>query len=425
MTAVASVLLLSLPLARALALPRPPTPAAATATSIPAAKPLVVCTSAGSLEGLGFCRAAVSSGAYRVRALTRSLTSARTRQLEAIGAEVVVADNHDPSALEAAFAGAAAVYGITTWSGSTFAADGSVRRPADVTSESLLASEVAQGLNIIAAAEAADVGHFVLQSMHRGGLRDGEPSADGHRVDASVPAPLHHRAKWRQEEALRASSLRRWSILRQPTYLENFGNDALAAKGTRLRLLQPGVVSGLLAPETELTVIAVDDLGQLALAIVKEGDAYHGRTLAAGAERISGRALAAAAGRVNPRVHFAYRPVPWAVLRFAIPVAYPRQLRRWLARGGNDEGAAADADAAVFAESRRLHPGTLTSVEAWLEARGVGAFEPPPAQRLAAALSRWTTWRLEAAADIRAPKGAASPDAPAAAGRVEGSRQVA
>ena len=125
MAAVACVLLLSLPLTRALALPRPPTPAA---TSIPAAKPLVVCTSAGSLEGLGFCRAAVSSGAYRVRALTRSLTSARTRQLEAIGAEIVVADNHDPPALEAAFAGAAAVYGITTWSGSTFAADGSVRR---------------------------------------------------------------------------------------------------------------------------------------------------------------------------------------------------------------------------------------------------------------------------------------------------------
>ena len=236
MTAVASVLLLSLPLTRALALPTP------------AAKPLVVCTSAGSLEGLGFCRAAVSSGAYRVRALTRSLTSARTQQLEAIGAEIVVADNHDPSALEAAFAGAAAVYGITTWSGSTFAADGSVRRPADVTSESLLASEVAQGLNIISAAEAAGVGHFVLQSMHRGGLREGEPSADGHRVDASVPAPLHHRAKWRQEEALRASSLRRWSILRQPTYMENFGNDALAAKGTRLRLLKPGVVAAIATP---------------------------------------------------------------------------------------------------------------------------------------------------------------------------------
>ena len=177
----------------------------------------------------------------------------------------------------------------------------------------------------------------------------------GHNTEASVPAPLHHRAKWRQEEALRASSLRCWSILRQPTYLENFGNDALAAKGTRLRLLHPGVVSGLLAPETELTVIAVDDLGQIALAIMEQGDAYHGRTLAAGAERISGRALAAAAGRVNPRVRFAYRPVPWAVLRFAIPVAYPRQLRRWLARGGDAEGAAADADAAVFAESRRLH----------------------------------------------------------------------
>ena len=283
MTAVASVLLLSLPLAHVGAA----TPAHAGRCRCHLARrreAAVVCTSAAAEASAS--RAAVL-GAYRVRALTRSLTSARTRQLEAIGAEVVVADNHDPSALEAAFAGAAAVYGITTWSGSTFAADGSVRRPADVTSESLLASEVAQGLHIIAAAEAADVGHFVLQSMHRGGLRDGERSADGHKVDASVPAPLHHRAKWRQEEALRASSLRRWSILRQPTYLENFGNDALAAKGTRLRLLQPGVVSGLLAPETELTVIAVDDLGQIALAIMKEGDAYTGARAAAGAERIA------------------------------------------------------------------------------------------------------------------------------------------
>ena len=55
--------------------------------------------------------------------------------------------------------------------------------------------------NDVAAAERTpSLEHFVLQSMHRGGRTAGT-------ADATVPAPLHHRAKWRQEEALRASSL--------------------------------------------------------------------------------------------------------------------------------------------------------------------------------------------------------------------------
>ena len=59
-------------------------------------------------------------------------------------------------------------------------------------------------------------------------------------------------------EALRSSSLRcAWSILRQPTYLENFGNDETAAAGTQLRRLNPGSVSGLLGLHEELTVISV------------------------------------------------------------------------------------------------------------------------------------------------------------------------
>lgn len=75
-----------------------------------------------------------------------------------------------------------------------------------------------------------------------------------------VLAPIHHRAKWELEDSLFESSLP-WSVLRQPTYLENFGNSEDAAKGTQLRLLKPGSVSGLLAQETPLTVIAVEDLG--------------------------------------------------------------------------------------------------------------------------------------------------------------------
>lgn len=213
--------------------------------------------------------------------------------------------------------------------------------------------------------------------MHRGGA---EPR------DATTPAPLHHRAKWRQESALLASTELPcpWSVLRQPTYLENFANDANAAQGTELRLLRPGVVSGLLDPEDELTVISVDDLGAMAVSMLRHGpEAYGGRVVPVGAERISGRSLAAAASRAHGRCAFEYRQVPWWVLEWLIPVDYPKQLKRWLTSGGNDEGARPDAHEAVFAESRRLHP-DVTSVEEWLVSKGVRELPLPLWQRLVA-----------------------------------------
>ena len=195
------------------------------------AKPLLVCTTAASLEGMAFCKHALRQGEYRVRALCRNPESSRARQLAECGAEVMVADNHDVQSLEAAFEGAHGVYAITTWSGSGFTADGTVVRASNLDADHLEESEVAQGLNILAAAErTASLEHFVLQSMHRGGRTAGS-------ADATVPAPLHHRAKWRQEEALQASSLScPWTIVRQPTYLENFANDATSATGTALRV---------------------------------------------------------------------------------------------------------------------------------------------------------------------------------------------
>ncbi len=97
-------------------------------------------------------------------------------------------------------------------------------------------------------------------------------------------------------------------------------------------------------------------------------------------EHVSGRRLASVAtGLTGGRVPFRYAPVPWFVLEYFIPVDYPRQLKRWLSRGGKDEGFAAavgDGDD-PFAECKALHPGVL-SVEEWLRARGVADMEPPP-----------------------------------------------
>ena len=360
--------------------PRAPPSGGGHATAASAAvdtRPLTVCTTASSLEGVAFCKHALEGGNFRVRALCRNPDSYRARELASMGAEVVVADNNDLHSLVQAFEGAHSVYAITTWSGSSFTSDGTVVRSENLDSRHLEESEVSQGANILRAAERTPtLRHFLLQSMHRGGRS--EPP------DPSTPAPLHHRAKWRQEEALFASSelACAWSVLRQPTYMENFANDETAAQGTQLRLLRPGVVSGLLAEEDELTVIAVDDLGAIAAAILREGPQQHGgRVIAAGAERISGRSLAAAAERAHGAAAFQYRQVPWFVLEYFIPVEYPRQLKRWLTRGGNDQGAVEEEAAAMFAESRRLHPG-LMSMEDFLVEKGIRNLPVPLAQRL-------------------------------------------
>ena len=301
-----------------------------------------------------------------------------------MGCGVVYADNNDVESLRHAFRKAYGIYGITTWSGSTFNADGSVQRAANLNSDVLESSEIQQGRNIIRVAETVPtLRHFILQSMHRGGRE--RPVKD------NVAAPLHHRAKWAQEDILQRSSLACWSILRQPTYLENFDNDDDAAKGTKLRLLRPGVVSGLLDIDVPLTVIAVNDLGVLASKMFEDRAKYARRILRAGCARVTGRRLTNAASRVNGAAKFRYKPLPWPVLEYLIPVEYPKQLKRWLTVGGNDEGVVYDAVGSdgegegrepvsaaddFIAECYALHPGML-GVDAWLRTRGVAEMERP------------------------------------------------
>ena len=128
--------------------------AVVSSSTMPTRAPLLVCTTATSLEGMAFCQHALKNpGEFRVRALCRNDGSARARMLAKLGAEVVVADNLDQTGLEAAFEGAAGLYAITTWSGSTFRADGTVERAANLDAHHLEESEVQQGLNILRAAE--------------------------------------------------------------------------------------------------------------------------------------------------------------------------------------------------------------------------------------------------------------------------------
>ena len=113
-------------------------------------------------------------------------------------------------------------------------------------------------------------------------------------------------------------------------------------------------------------MIAVADLGALAVRLFGARDRYLKRVLTAGAERITGLQLAASAARVNGRMHFQYKPVPWYVLEYFLPVEYPKQLRRWLTYGGNDEGAAG-LDFLRFAKiKQKTHTHTHPTLELFI-----------------------------------------------------------
>ena len=89
------------------------------------------------------------------------------------------------------------------------AKDRSVQRDTNLNEQQLEDAEVRQGQNIIEAALGTgrenhdeqrrhpSVKHFVLQSMHRGGRK-----SKSEYPKPEVEAPLHHKAKWRQEDAL-------------------------------------------------------------------------------------------------------------------------------------------------------------------------------------------------------------------------------
>lgn len=377
-------------------------------------KPVLVCTSAASLEGTAFCRQVLKRGKFRVRALVHDVDCPRSKVLKDMGAELFVADNNDVRRLRRAFDGAHGVYGVTT---STEAADAhgrSIARHFHWDPKELENAETLQGQNIIEAAlgtgreydnknkKDPTVKHFILQSMHRG----------GRKRDAAFPnhhagPPSNFKAKWRQEDALLTRMAKsandddentRWSILRQPTLLSGFDSRSGGARRSDVISLRPGVVEGLLDKYTLLTVIAVEDLGALASRMFEEDHALaygNGGILVAGSERVTGEKLAHLAKQVcnDDRMDFEYRSNARLTFDSLMSVEHGKQLKSWLAHGGNDEGfrlprkcynhgASAEfknhlGDQNFLKECRQIYPGTL-SVKDWFVSCGVDRMTTPP-----------------------------------------------
>ncbi|NKY42821.1 NmrA/HSCARG family protein [Nocardia cerradoensis] len=211
----------------------------------------VLVTGATGRQGGATARALLAAG-VRVRALVRDRNTDRAKDIESLGAELVTGDLHDRESVIRAADGARAVF--------------SVQMPALTDAGFDFDGEVAQGVTLVDGARIAGVDQFVHTSVTGAGQHTDVPGwAPGRwAVEDSLTA------KAAVQDAVRAAGFARWTLVKPGTFMENFLPS--------MRYMFPrGVDGGLvsvLAPQTRLSLVAVDDIGRAAAAALTDPERF-------------------------------------------------------------------------------------------------------------------------------------------------------
>ncbi|HEY0494624.1 MAG TPA: NmrA/HSCARG family protein [Kutzneria sp.] len=212
----------------------------------------VAVTGATGTQGGATARALLAAG-QRVRALTRQPEAAELREL---GAQVVSADFDDPASLDRAFAGADAVFLVTT----PFGTD--------------LDTEIRQGVTAVDAAVRAGVGHIVFTSATNADRATGIP---------------HFDSKWVVEQHL-ARATDNWTVIGPAAFMDN------VAGGWAARSLRQGRFSLPLSPGTPLKLIAAADIGAFAALVIGRREEFLGRRIDIASDERTGKEMARTLG---------------------------------------------------------------------------------------------------------------------------------
>lgn len=276
--------------------------------------PIAVVGATG-LQGAATVRALLGAN-VPVRALVRRTGSAAARALTELGADTVVADLDDAESLRAAFTGVAGVFAMTT--------PGYEQR---------VDLETAHGHAIADAAVAAGVPHVVYSSVGGAERHTGIPHFDSKRD---------------VEEYLVARGLPT-TFVRPVFFMDNFTQFLAPASQDGTLVVRIPLPSGV-----PLQMIAVEDVGAIAAAVVLEPGRVDGRSVEIAGDELTGEQIAEAYQR-RYDVPARYEPLPIEVLGGD---ADQRAMFGWFARP--------PAFQADFAATKALAPRTKT-FEQWLE----------------------------------------------------------
>ncbi len=199
-----------------------------TATSTPT----IVVTGATGQQGSSVVKSL--RRAFHVKAVTRDPGKPEALALTRLGVEVVAADMLDRASLERAFAGAHGVFALTNFwdgmaSGKPLGAEG----------------EVKQGKNLVDAAKAAKVAHFVFSSV-----------GSGYAWPSAVP----HVVSKQEVERYLLNSRVPSTVLRPAFFMENF-NSPFMDFGPKAR---EGRLEIPIRAHQRLQLIAASDIGAFA-----------------------------------------------------------------------------------------------------------------------------------------------------------------
>ncbi|MGW7817436.1 NmrA/HSCARG family protein [Streptomyces puniciscabiei] len=213
----------------------------------------VAVTGATGAQGGATARALLTAG-HRVRALTRHPDAPAATALRTLGADVRHADFDDRTSLDAALAGADALFAVTTPFGTG------------------TDTEVRQGRALVDAAAAARLGHVVLSSAAHADRGTGVP---------------HYDSKHQVERHLRASGVP-WTVIAPAAFMDNY------ATGWTLSGLREGVFGWPMPAGRPFALIPAADIGAFAaLAFERRAD-FTGRRIDIASDTCTPEQIAAA-----------------------------------------------------------------------------------------------------------------------------------
>jgi uncharacterized protein YbjT (DUF2867 family) len=250
---------------------------------------------------------------FPLRVLAQDLENREARALGGTGVELVRGDMDDLPSLKRAMDG---VYGAS----SIQASDDTV-------------AEVRQGRNMVDAAVAQSIRHFVYNSVVGADQKTGVP---------------HFDSKWQIEEHVRASGIKH-TILRPLFFMENWFNW----KDQILR----GRLEWPLRPEARLQMLAVDDIGAFVAMAFEHPGKWIGRTFEMAGDELSMTQITQALSRMVAH-EVKYFQISWDEFAGRIDPAH-FQMFQWFDR----ESYKVDI-ASVRTELPQIH-----TFERWLQSK--------------------------------------------------------
>ena len=302
---------------------------------------IIAVVGATGAQGGGLVRAIQNDARreFRARAITRDINSPGSRQLAALGAEVVAGDVDDQESLKRAFEGAYGAYCVTF-----FWAHFSPEK------------EFAEAANMAKAAKEASLQHAIWSTLED--TRRWVPLTDNRMPTLMEKYKVPHFDSKGQADHLFADAGVPATNLLTSFYWDNFISFGMGPKkgpDGRLAITLP-------MGDRKLPGIAAEDIGRCAYGIFRSGSQYVGKTVGIAGGHLTGSEMAAGFTKALGQ-EVVYNAVPPEVYRsFGFPGAEDLGNMFQFKRDFNEYY----CDARNLDFSRTLNP-ELQTFETWLE----------------------------------------------------------